>query len=114
MRLLFNVEPLIMHSRPLHYWAWLDRKVVSAFNARKWELPARIYANPLEIYRDFAVRLAPVTVEEAERMIEQVMLGYATSPADLARGRSVDALRTGDFVFALKVADKAETLARLA
>jgi hypothetical protein len=25
MRLLFHVEPLIMHNRPFHYWAWLDR-----------------------------------------------------------------------------------------
>ncbi|MDM7915885.1 MAG: hypothetical protein QUU85_11585, partial [Candidatus Eisenbacteria bacterium] len=25
MRLLLYVEPLIMHNRPLHYWAWLDR-----------------------------------------------------------------------------------------
>jgi hypothetical protein len=25
MRLLFHIEPLVMHGRPFHYWAWLDR-----------------------------------------------------------------------------------------
>jgi len=34
------------------YWAWLDRKVVAAFNARQWELPARIYASPVELFKD--------------------------------------------------------------
>ncbi|MEN9726247.1 MAG: hypothetical protein RL434_613 [Pseudomonadota bacterium] len=37
------------------YWAWLDRKVVAAFNARQWELPARIYASPVELFRDKAL-----------------------------------------------------------
>lgn len=27
MRVLFHVEPLVMHGRPLHYWAWLARCV---------------------------------------------------------------------------------------
>lgn len=49
------------------YWAWLDRKVVSAFNARKWELPARIYASPLELYRDFVI--APAVLTEALRVL---------------------------------------------
>ncbi len=37
------------------YWTWLDRKVIAAFNARKWELPARIYASPLDLYRNFSI-----------------------------------------------------------
>ncbi len=37
------------------YWTWLDRKVIAAFNARKWELPARIYASPLELYQNVAI-----------------------------------------------------------
>ena len=24
MRILFFVEPLVMHNRPFHYWAWLS------------------------------------------------------------------------------------------
>lgn len=53
-RLLFYLKHLVIWCALLGalYWAWLDRKVVAAFNARQWELPARIYASPLEIHRD--------------------------------------------------------------
>jgi hypothetical protein len=30
MRVLFHVEPLVMHSRPFHYWAWLGRAAAMA------------------------------------------------------------------------------------
>ncbi len=30
MRVLFHVEPLVMHGRPFHYWAWLDRAAAMA------------------------------------------------------------------------------------
>ena len=32
------------------YWAWLDRQVIGEFQQRRWDLPARIYAAPLEVY----------------------------------------------------------------
>ncbi len=55
------------------YWGWLDRKVVEAFNARKWELPARIYASPLDLYRD--MQISPATVTQV-----LTMLGYREVP----------------------------------
>jgi hypothetical protein len=30
MRILFHVEPLVMHNRPFHYWAWLGRSATMA------------------------------------------------------------------------------------
>lgn len=34
------------------YWIWLDRSVIDAFEARRWDLPGRIYSSPLELYAD--------------------------------------------------------------
>ena len=38
MRILFHVEPLVMHSRPFHYWAWLERTAIMgrALSERGW------------------------------------------------------------------------------
>lgn len=53
-RIIFYLKHLLVWCALLGvlYWAWLDRKVVSAFNARQWELPARIYASPVELFKD--------------------------------------------------------------
>jgi len=32
------------------YWAWLDQQVIGKFQQRRWDLPARIYAAPMELY----------------------------------------------------------------
>jgi penicillin-binding protein 1B len=39
----------------LGYWAWLDHDIEQTFDSRRWELPTRIYAAPLELYRDFKI-----------------------------------------------------------
>lgn len=45
MRVLFFVEPLVMHGRPFHYWAWLGifAEMRAALRAVGWE--ARIIVN---------------------------------------------------------------------
>ena len=80
------------------YWAWLDRRVVAAFNARKWELPARIYATPLDLYRNF-----PITAESVTQAL--TALGYRDVAAPSGPGqfradtRRVDVVTRG-FTFA--------------
>lgn len=39
MRVLFHVEPLVMHGRPFHYWAWLHRTAAMGrlLRSRGWE-----------------------------------------------------------------------------
>ncbi|MGE3773560.1 MAG: penicillin-binding protein 1B [Gammaproteobacteria bacterium] len=32
------------------YWAWLDHQVIGKFQRRRWDLPGRIYAAPMELY----------------------------------------------------------------
>ena len=61
-RTLFYLKHLIIWCALLGavYWAWLDRKVVAAFNARQWELPARIYASPIELHQGKALGRDPL------------------------------------------------------
>ncbi|MCL4720880.1 MAG: hypothetical protein KJ041_02785, partial [Gammaproteobacteria bacterium] len=39
------------------YIVLLDRQIVSQFEGRRWDLPAQVYARPLEIYA--GLRLTP-------------------------------------------------------
>ena len=76
------------------YWGWLDREVASAFEARRWALPARLYARPLELYSGAEITKAAL-IAELERLgyrhvTEPSAPGqYAVSPAKVevhARG----------------------------
>lgn len=80
------------------YWAWLDRKVVTAFNARKWDLPARIYANPLEIYRDLVI--SPTTLAEALTVLGYRRVGVPAGPGQYRVDRESVEVQTRGFTFA--------------
>ena len=80
------------------YWAWLDHKILIAFEQRSWQLPARIYAAPLEIHR--GLRLSP---EAFARVL--VELGYRavrepSSPGQFVQHAQEFSIRTRGFVFA--------------
>jgi penicillin-binding protein 1B len=49
------------------YAAWLDREITRQFEGKRWALPARIYARPLELYPDRALAAADL-VTELERI----------------------------------------------
>ena len=51
------------------YWAWVDRQVINQFEAQQWNLPARVYAAPLEIYRE-----APISNQQLSANLK--LLGY--------------------------------------
>jgi penicillin-binding protein 1B len=51
------------------YWLWLDHEVTRAFEHKRWALPARVFARPLELYAG-----APVTQQRVVRHLER--LGY--------------------------------------
>jgi penicillin-binding protein 1B len=62
------------------YWMWLDRDVTRAFENKRWALPARVFARPLELYPGAAIarrRLA----RELER------LGYQRTAGTPSRGQ---------------------------
>ena len=56
------------------YVAWLDLRVRSEFEGKKWSLPARVYASPVEIYAGQAL-----TPDQAEKLL--LNLGYRKAPA---------------------------------
>ncbi|MBM4221970.1 MAG: penicillin-binding protein 1B, partial [Gammaproteobacteria bacterium] len=71
-------------------WIWLlDRQIVSQFEGRRWDLPAQVYARPLELYA--GLRLS---ADELQR--ELVALGY--SPATSIRTQGTYARLTGRIV----------------
>ena len=45
------------------YTAWLDQRVRSAFEGKRWAVPARIYARPLELYPGRALSVAALESE---------------------------------------------------
>lgn len=46
------------------YWLWLDRQVAATFETRRWDLPARVFARPVEIYAG-----APITRPQLVAML---------------------------------------------
>ena len=62
------------------YWLWLDREVAQTFETRRWSLPARVYARPLELY--------PGAVVSHQRLIGELEnLGYERSDRVQRRGQ---------------------------
>jgi penicillin-binding protein 1B len=59
------------------YAVWLDRTIVSRFEGKRWSLPARIHARPLELYPGKAIG-------PAELIRELQLLGYRKA-AETAR-----------------------------
>lgn len=57
----------------LGYLAWLDRLVTSRFDGRRWDLPAHVYARPLELYEGQAL-----SVDGLEAELRR--LGYRSVP----------------------------------
>lgn len=61
------------------YTLFLDRKIVRQFEGRRWDLPAQVYARPMEIYG--GLRLAPADLES-----ELLALGYTATGKASAQG----------------------------
>ncbi len=75
----------------------LDRTITQAFEGRRWDVPAHVYAQPLELYEG-----RPLGIAELEQAL--VQLGYrkqarAGAPGTYARSRSAIELATRPFRF---------------
>ena len=58
------------------YLLYLDHLITSTFDGRRWSVPARVYAQPLELYPGL-----PVEADEIE--VELKRLGYRRGPLNL-------------------------------
>ncbi len=60
---------LIAMMLPVAWLIWLDVKILTRFEGKKWSIPARVYARPLELYTG-----APYTTNHVLRELR--LLGY--------------------------------------
>jgi len=58
------------------YLLYLDHLITSTFDGRRWSVPARVYAQPLELYPG-------LVVEANEIEVELKRLGYRRGPLNL-------------------------------
>ncbi|MBI2799386.1 MAG: penicillin-binding protein 1B [Gammaproteobacteria bacterium] len=79
------------------YWAWLDHKVIAAFEVRRWDLPARIYAAPLELYR--GLRLRASSLEQVLQMLGYRKVQTAPGPGQYAARDLEWSIHTRGFTF---------------
>ncbi len=79
------------------YLLWLDHEVTSRFEGKRWAIPARVYARPLELYEG-----KPLTV--AQLLAELKVLGYRPvahprHAGGYSRKRGHFLFKTREFVF---------------
>jgi len=79
------------------YVAWLDYQVTSQFTGKRWSLPARVYARPLELYvgRD----LDPEQFVAELRALNYRPVSSVSHAGQYARNRSVFHIMTRPFTF---------------
>lgn len=61
------------------YLGFLDQKIRKKFEGKRWDIPAKVYANPLDLYVGYAV-----TLEEFKDLLEQ--LHYRRDPSLSSEG----------------------------
>ncbi|MGB5325759.1 MAG: penicillin-binding protein 1B, partial [Pseudomonadales bacterium] len=78
------------------YMVYLDATIRSSFEGKKWQVPARVYARPLELFEGL-----PLAADELEE--ELLDLGYnavrATSPGSFSRRGNRFSLYSRGFAF---------------
>ncbi len=99
----FTVSPLlilqlfiIIICLGLSYFLWLDYRIHSEFKGKRWSLPTRVYAKPLEIY--LGQRLTLAQIEHSLKATNYQFTGVVTRPGQYQKrdqtieiyGRSFD------------------------
>lgn len=79
------------------YWAWLDQEVIGQFQQRRWDLPGRIYAAPLELYA--GLRIDRARVGEMLQVLGYRRVSEPAGPGQYRVGERSISLHTRGFVF---------------
>ncbi|MBC8520111.1 MAG: penicillin-binding protein 1B [Gammaproteobacteria bacterium] len=78
LRRLFQFGTIVLLPILLLYTLWLDFTVRDQFEGKRWELPARVYASPLELYAGKTI--------DADQLVNSLdQLGYQKKPGSLSR-----------------------------
>lgn len=79
------------------YVAWLDHLVRERFEGQRWELPARVYAQPLELYP--GARISAAEIEDELRLLGYRQVRQTSGPGEFAAARDRVNLWTRGFRF---------------
>ncbi len=79
------------------YTLKLDKQVTSQFEGKRWELPARVYARPLELYA--AKHIKADDLEAELKLLHYRKRDSLSQPGDYSRSRSEFSIYTRAFPF---------------
>lgn len=79
------------------YVYWLDRRVTSEFEGKRWSVPARVYARPLELYPDR--HLSPQNLERELQAAGYSRVANVDEPGEYSRSGNRVHLHTRAFRF---------------
>lgn len=79
------------------YVGWLDHLVRARFEGQRWELPARVYAQPLELYP--GARVSAGEVEDEVRLLGYRRVARPSGPGEYALGGGEVQIWTRGFRF---------------
>ena len=82
----------------LAYVLYLDHIIRSQFEAKRWSLPARVYARPLDLYPEMALSARQFAFDPRLRAREPLLLPPAAVAARCAAACAVDRLGEGTFL----------------
>jgi len=82
----------------LVYVAWLDWQITSRFEGRRWDLPARVYARPLELHEGLALE-ASTLAQELERLGYRESARPPSRPGSYRQRGNVFEILTREFGF---------------
>ncbi len=79
------------------YLVYLDARITTTFTEKMWELPAKVYARPLELYA--GASLAPDDLAYELEILGYRKVGHVTGPGQVARNRGRFEIYTRGFDF---------------
>ncbi len=79
------------------YMGYLDYNVRKQFEGKRWAIPARVYANPIELYAGFAI--SPARLEALLTMLHYRNDGTLSAEGTYSKNGSKISIKTRDFAF---------------
>jgi len=96
--LSFFIKLFLIFTACVAVWViYLDFTVRAKFDGKKWAIPARVYAQPLELYEGLA--LAPAVFESELRSLGYQFVRRVSAPGQVVKSGATYTIKTKGFVF---------------